>query len=907
MPSKVLLISANRCTAPDPVFPLGLAHINAALRAGGYETLWLDRLVNLDQFGETLATYQPDFIGISLRNIDDVLIRKQERFFDELSSLGQSLRRHSTAPIILGGSGFSIFPKRLLELAGADYGISGEGEDAFPQLLDALRTGADYREIPGLVYRHEGRVVANPAAVDESAHALSEADRPEQIRGHYVAASGILNVQTQRGCRFRCCYCTYPLIEGNQHRRRPPERVAEEFVQLQRQGARYAFIVDSVFNSSPRHVSQICEELLRRNIKLPWGCFLRPQGLTPELMDLMARAGLTHIEFGSDSLSDTTLAAYHKDFSFDDIQRSSELARQRKIEYCHFLIAGGPGETMATLREGFENSLRLSGAVMMAVVGMRIYPGTHLYDQAIAESRFGRDTDLLAPTYYLASGLTEAGVFAQLQEFSRRSPNWIVGDPVPEYTNLIQRLRKRGATGPLWSYFSTVQRLWQPGRKPDPHMKRLLLISPLARNSLLGGALFFRMPCLGLLKVAALTPAEWQVSIVDEKIEALDLNQEADLVGITAMTTTVQRAYEIADHFRARGVRVVMEGMHVSCLPEEALRHCDSVVVGEAEGLWPGLLNDFNAGKLQPIYRHEQGLPPLVQMPLPDWELYRSKNYLSVHYVETTRGCPIDCEFCAVTSAFGGRYRNRPQEEVLAELKSLRPFESLLTLKNCVFFVDDNIISNRAYAREFLSRIADFKLHWFGQASMNIANEPEILKLCQRSGCVGLFLGFETLSSEALKAVGKRVNKPDQYYDVVRKIHDHGIGIDGSFVFGFDTDDAGVFDRTLEFVIKAKLEVAYFSILTPYPGTRLHQRLVKEGRMLSNDWSLYDANHVVFRPKTFTPDQLLAGYYGALKEVYSLSSIFQRLWGTSAWKNFFYPMNFGFRQSVGQLARKVGF
>jgi radical SAM superfamily enzyme YgiQ (UPF0313 family) len=274
--------------------------------------------------------------------------------------------------------------------------------------------------------------------------------------------------------------------------------------------------------------------------------------------------------------------------------------------------------------------------------------------------------------------------------------------------------------------------------------------------------------------------------------------------------------------------------------------------------------------------------------------------------VETTRGCPIDCEFCAVTSAFGGTYRNRTHDEVLAELKKLRPFEGLLTLKNCVFFVDDNIISNRAFAREFLKRIADLGLHWFGQASMNIAKDPEILKLCQESGCTGLFLGFETLSAETLASVGKRVNKPAEYLEVAHRLHDHGIGIDGSFVFGFDTDDPGVFDRTVEFVIKARLEVVYFSILTPYPGTRLHRRLAQENRLLTRDWSLYDANHVVFRPKTLTPDALLAGYYGALKEVYTIPSIVRRLWGTTAWKNFFYPMNIGFRHGVNRLARTVG-
>ena len=437
-------------------------------------------------------------------------------------------------------------------------------------------------------------------------------------------------------------------------------------------------------------------------------------------------------------------------------------------------------------------------------------------------------------------------------------------------------------------------------------MKRLLLIAPNVKHSLMAGGMLFRLPNLGLLRVAALTPPDWDVTIVDEKIESLDLNQPADLVGITTMTTTVKRGYELADHFRRRGITVVMGGMHVSCLPQEARQHCDAVVAGEAEGLWPALLHDLAQHRLKPLYRHGEIWPPLVGLPPNNWELVRPKKYLPIHFMETTRGCPIDCEFCAVTSAFGGKFRNRPPEEVLAELKRLRPFTGLLTLKNLVFFVDDNIVSNRAYAREFFSRIADMNLNWFGQASVNIAKDPEILKLAEQSGCTGLFMGFETLSTDAIKSIGKGVNKPGEYLDVVKKIHDHGIGIDGSFVFGFDTDDAGVFDRTVEFVLQAKLEVVYFSILTPYPGTRLHKRLTAEGRLISEDWDLYDANHVVYQPKTFTPDQLLAGYYGALKEVYTVPSILRRLWGTTAWKNFFYPMNFAFRGGVNRLASSLG-
>jgi radical SAM superfamily enzyme YgiQ (UPF0313 family) len=459
MPSKVLLINANRCTRPDPVFPLGLTYLNAALRRAGHTTAWLDRLANLERLDEVLEDYRPDFVGLSLRNIDDVLIGKRETFFDDTLSLGARVRQKTSVPIIVGGSGFSLFPRQLLELAGADFGVCGEGEPALVSLIAALESGASYSGIPGLVYRQNGKVVANPPAPVPFDGESAAADWPEPITAHYLRTSGVLNVQTQRGCGFRCGYCTYPLIEGRPHRRRPAGLVAEEFAQLQRLGARYVFVADSIFNSSGQHVAEVCEALLCRNLKLSWGCFLRPQGLTAELVRLMARAGLAHIEFGSDSFCDEVLAAYHKDFSFDEVLRSSELARREHVDCCHFLICGGPGESRATLARSFANSHQLKGTVIMAVVGMRIYPGTSLFELALSEGQISPDTDLLTPKYYLAPGLSAEAVFGQLQEFARLSPNWIVGDPAPGYASLVERLRQRGVVGPLWGYFAILQRI----------------------------------------------------------------------------------------------------------------------------------------------------------------------------------------------------------------------------------------------------------------------------------------------------------------------------------------------------------------------------------------------------------------------------------------------------------------
>jgi radical SAM superfamily enzyme YgiQ (UPF0313 family) len=461
MPSRVLLISVNRCTVPDPVFPLGLAHLNAALRRAGHQTRWLDRFCQGDGLAETLRQFQPDLVGLSLRNIDDVQIRCREKFYDELAPLTAALRQHSQAPVVLGGSGFSIFPQRLLALTGADYGIVGEGEAGLLALVETLKNGGRFSRVPSLVYRCAGKIVINPAAPSLPQGPVMAEDRPPEIARAYLAASDTLNLQTQRGCPLRCCYCTYPLIEGRSCRRRPPEIVVAELESLQEQGAKFVFIVDSVFNSSPQHVTEICEAILRRNLKVSWGCFLRPRGLTGELMDLMARAGLSRIEFGTDSLSDVTLRAYMKDFTFEDVLASSELARQRNLDCCHFLICGGPGETPATLQEGFENSRRLEETAIMAMVGMRIYPGTPLCARAVAEGLIEAEADLLAPTYYLAPGLTEEVIFSKLREFSRRLPNWIAGEPPSMYRELIQRLRKRGVVGPIWSYLCAAQRLWQ--------------------------------------------------------------------------------------------------------------------------------------------------------------------------------------------------------------------------------------------------------------------------------------------------------------------------------------------------------------------------------------------------------------------------------------------------------------
>ena len=458
MAARILLTSSNRCDQPYPVFPLGLAHLDVALRKAGHTTRWVDCQTATEPFANVLTEFCPDVVGISLRNVDDIQMQSRQTYFREAIEQCVTVRRVAQCPTVLGGTAFSIFPERLLELTGADYGIHGAGEIAFNRLIDALTTGTDPTGIRGLVYRRGQQIVINPR--DPADHgSLEAAERPADLVEFYLRRSSMLNISTQRGCSLPCCYCTYPIIEGRMNHRRDPDAVADELAAIQRQGAKHVFIADAVFNLSNDHAAGVGEAILRHNVKLTWTCFLRPKNLTSELLTLLARAGLTHIEFGTDSFCDSVLAEYGKTFTFADIAKATDLARSAGIHYSHYLICGGPGETRETLDTGFANSQKLPGAIIFALAGMRIYPGTPLAERARREGVLAAGADLLEPVYYISPALTEASVLQQLAEFKQRSSNWIVGPMPAEFTQIAARLRQRGVVGPLWEYFGTLQRL----------------------------------------------------------------------------------------------------------------------------------------------------------------------------------------------------------------------------------------------------------------------------------------------------------------------------------------------------------------------------------------------------------------------------------------------------------------
>ena len=375
-------------------------------------------------------------------------------------------------------------------------------------------------------------------------------------------------------------------------------------------------------------------------------------------------------------------------------------------------------------------------------------------------------------------------------------------------------------------------------------------------------------PPLGLAMVAAVTPSDVEVSLTDENVTVIDFQRETDLVGITALTTTAQRAYEIADTFRARGVKVILGGSHPSTLPEEASQHADAVVIGEAEGLWPNVIKDFKANKLQRVYSQRER-PSLVNLPLPRRDLFARGSYYFTNTLSTTRGCPYSCSFCSVTSFFGHTYRCRPVEEILKEIETL-------DLRRLIGFVDDNIVGNLKFAKELFRALVPYKIKWVAQASVTIARDDELLKLAAASGCIALLIGFETLSPANLVEMGKRVNVADEYETVIRKIHSHGIAIHGFFILGLDGDDEGVFARTLYFAQKMRLESAQFAWPVPYPGTALCESLDKAGRIVTKDWSQYESN-IVFEPKLMSRETLQKRRDWVWREFYSLPSIWSRI------------------------------
>ena len=426
-------------------------------------------------------------------------------------------------------------------------------------------------------------------------------------------------------------------------------------------------------------------------------------------------------------------------------------------------------------------------------------------------------------------------------------------------------------------------------------MKLLLLLPGGQPHRLQFGpwARSFREAPLTLTTLAALVPSDLQVSLrlVDASVEPVPLEDRFDLVAISCMTGTSAKAYALADHYRARGIPVVLGGVHVTLRPDEARRHADAIVRGFAEYTWPRLLRDFAAGRMQAEYRAQTA--DLAGLPDARRDLQHTWAYMVPNTVFATRGCRSSCDFCSVPAA-GFGWHTRPVPEVIDEIRRLpgRRFA----------FNDVSLNEDPEYARELFAALIPLKKVWGGLATARIADDEELLDLMAASGCQFLLLGFESIAQDSLDRMGKRFNRAEGYARIADALHGRGIIIQGCFIFGLDEDTPDVFEETVAAVNELRIDIPRYALYTPYPGTRAFERLQMEGRLLHEHWEHYDTQHVVIQPKHMTPEQLDAGFICAYRETFGLKSIWHRT-STARHAAIAFVGNLAYRRYVGRLER----
>ena len=433
---------------------------------------------------------------------------------------------------------------------------------------------------------------------------------------------------------------------------------------------------------------------------------------------------------------------------------------------------------------------------------------------------------------------------------------------------------------------------------------RIALISPKGPLYRHRGGIFkrsLRYKPLTLTTLAAYVPAELnaEVECLDEGIADVDAaTLDADLVGLTTITGNATRVYELAKVLRARGITTVAGGPHVTLVPDDVQPHVDAICVGYAEDSWPQLLRDFVAGRLKPRYDQQPGIS-LADRPFAQRDRLPADRFITDNVFEATRGCVHDCEFCVVPAAWGRRPYQKPVADVVADLTQHLARRS----HRKVIFIDLNLIADRAHAAKLFRAWIPLKIQWYGLATTLIGHDDELLALAQASGCRGLLIGFESISPANLAQTKKGFNKPEDYAALVAKLHRHKIAVQGCFTFGMDDDEPDVFERTARFAVDAAIDLPRFAVVTPFPGTRLYERLDREGRILTRDWSLYDAQHVVFQPKRMTTDELQRGTERAWKLAYSWRSIASRLARSPAPLHVRMMTNLGYRFYANNLSR----
>jgi radical SAM superfamily enzyme YgiQ (UPF0313 family) len=410
----------------------------------------VDLLAEGDGFSieSAVTEFRPQVVGISLRNVDNTDITSPMSFVDEYRDLVARIRTATNAPIVLGGSGFTIFSAPLMRMLEADFGIAGRAE-LFSELLDRFEMGRNPAGIPGLLVRgSDGAPPSEPRSSFSPRPAAGPVRHVDPT--YYIRNGGMLNLQTKRGCPYRCSYCTYPNIEGHELQPIDPAEVARTARALELAGARYLFVTDSTFNCSIGHNLAVADSFKTAGLSIPWGAFFAPVRTPAEYYRRLAAAGLTHVEFGTEALNDVMLRSYRKPFAVDDVFREHEKAVEAGLNVAHYFMLGGPDESPATLAETLGNVQRLPRTVSFFFCGVRIYPGTQVHQRAVSDGLIREKDDILEPVYYRSAALAGVDIEALVHEAAAGRSNWVVGAGGERTMKLLERMYARGHVGPLW-------------------------------------------------------------------------------------------------------------------------------------------------------------------------------------------------------------------------------------------------------------------------------------------------------------------------------------------------------------------------------------------------------------------------------------------------------------------------
>jgi len=788
-------------------------------------------------------------------------------------------------PVIMGGIHPTLLPGEALEHA--DAVVVGEAEGIWPKVLEDLQKGALQQ-----IYRNISPPDLSGLTPDRSI-----------FKKKRYAPIGL--VQFSRGCRFNCDFCSVRAVTSGRVRYRP---VGDVIAEIEASRRRFILFVDDNITADPSRAKELFQALIPLRIR--WGTQISMDFVDdPELLPLMVKSGCVCLQIGLESLNTKTLRQMRKGWSrAEDYAEKLAIIRRHGIPVYGMFVFGYDEDRAEDIDRTADFAMEQK-LFLANFNDLHPYPGTALYQRLQDEDRFTHPKWWIDPTYrfgeapFYPRGMSPKALgegcfrarkkFHNIRSILHRSFEFNANAKNPLrlilylMTNLASRQDIFRKQGMRLGMRNTKESRDLPAKGPI----RILLVLPdgkIHRLKLGPLTMSFREAPLTLTTLAGLIPLDMnaRVRIVDESVGTrVPYEETFDLVGISCLTGTAPRAYEIADTFMKRNTTVVLGGFHVTLLPEEARKHAHCVVLGFAEETWPQLLRDFEKGELKPVYKADGGR--IDNLPIPRRELQKRLGYMAPNTIFATRGCKGKCDFCAIPAA-NVNWQTRPIGDVIDEMRHIK--------SERVVFNDVSIAEDPEYAKQLFQAMIPLKKKWGGLATTRIVQDREVLDLMHKSGCVYLLIGFESFENRSLSSINKGFNKAELYRSVVGELHDRGIIIQGCFIFGFDEDDASVFEATVHWVNELKIDIPRYAIYTPYPCTNAFERLKAAKRILHENWAYYDTQHVVFQPRNMTARQLDDGFKWAYRKTFELNSILKRT--LTSKKNF--PITF-----LGNLAYKL--